>query len=571
MSSSDPPAKVRVDLRAADDVTELTVFDGQFQQVGRGFGRIQTKLAPGLYTVRLRAGGTTRDRLLSIGPSDTEVVATYPALSFVSAAPLEGSVKSRESQREAATQFASLSAPLGNGSALFVFARNWDPTGPPLQGEAEPDPAQGLSIWDATGQQQIADLSAAGSGRMSGPSWVACSVLVEPGGYRLRQTLADGRGYELALVASPGWQTQVFLPPLRRDKSDQSPKFSGATILLSKDGGFDPSSPGSRLVELARQALCRKVTAVTPEVIRQILSAKLNNPMLGLIGAHLVLASSSDQDHQALFTDPLVLLRNLRGLLGDAHPDVEALALKLTPGPSAFRFTYPPMLRRSWALVIDASTSQPELVPNDSPAARIASRVCGPEPWLVWRAGEDDTEEVLESVLEEHLRIAAPDAGPLEAVPSRSLEARLGERGLKSLAHSLGLPGGQVKALVQRAGTRTVRAQPLPMEVPEKPEPTPLAPRAEIVQTRAAYERDRGARFILETWAPVDLRQAERAARDRLGRACEVEPLFPQADDRAWLGRFFLARLPGVRFGDLPDSPFDWAYNVRDGADLFRS
>ena len=79
-------------------------------------------------------------------------------------------------------------------------------------------------------------------------------------------------------------------------------------------------------------------------------------------------------------------------------------------------------------------------------------------------------------------------------------------------------------------------------------------------------DRAAGAAFILETRRPEPTATVARVARDRLGAGCAVEPLFPGPDPT-----FFLARLPGVRFSDIPESPYDWAYAVRDRDDFFRS
>ncbi len=120
------------------------------------------------------------------------------------------------------------------------------------------------------------------------------------------------------------------------------------------------------------------------------------------------------------------VIRNLRWILGGGrgfrdhteqetlehyfqhggHPDVEALAAYVRHAAEELRnrvgaeaaveiaaldpaepppvFPTPPMLRRSWALILGISADRPEIVPADSLTARAARSVWGPEPWLLW-------------------------------------------------------------------------------------------------------------------------------------------------------------------------------------------
>jgi hypothetical protein len=75
---------------------------------------------------------------------------------------------------------------------------------------------------------------------------------------------------------------------------------------------------------------------------------------------------------------------NLRTLLGDQrHPDVEALALAADM-PTDYEFAMPPMLRRSWAVVVQASATRPQLTPPGSVANAIAMLITNQDPWLIW-------------------------------------------------------------------------------------------------------------------------------------------------------------------------------------------
>jgi hypothetical protein len=79
--------------------------------------------------------------------------------------------------------------------------------------------------------------------------------------------------------------------------------------------------------------------------------------MLGIYAAHLLLLEASVDVE--LFRE---VVGNLRTVLGRQHPDVEALALRAPGEPAPLPFENPPMLSRSWSLMVEATVAQPSLV-----------------------------------------------------------------------------------------------------------------------------------------------------------------------------------------------------------------
>ena len=77
------------------------------------------------------------------------------------------------------------------------------------------------------------------------------------------------------------------------------------------------------------------------------------------------------------------MVKNLRMLMPYPHPDVEALALRLE-GTPVVQVSIPPMLRRSWSIILDASADEKAMVMRGSAAADIIGRVCSVDPWLTW-------------------------------------------------------------------------------------------------------------------------------------------------------------------------------------------
>ena len=190
---------------------------------------------------------------------------------------------------------------------------------------------------------------------------------------------------------------------------------------MSRPGcGFDPSNASVRLTELARQGLTSGRIPVTAEDLRQMILGKFENPMLGLFGAHLLIPLLADESLflqrpnnpeilklncsiQRVLGVPadgiigpqtLPMLRrlleevvgNLEALLGD-HPDVNALRQSL-PGNenrifSDAKVCLPPMLRRSWHTLVRSDPGYYRAKAS-SILARMADRIWGSGPWLVW-------------------------------------------------------------------------------------------------------------------------------------------------------------------------------------------
>jgi hypothetical protein len=207
------------------------------------------------------------------------------------------------------------------------------------------------------------------------------------------------------------------------------------TVLMARGMGFLPDDSEVRQGELARLALANGRKVLSADIL-QILGGKFGNPMLGIFGGHLLLMDASPAIRAAggAVVTPekkpdLGLLAqvvlNLRGLVGVSHPDVEALALAC--GGTAHRFSTPPMIRRSWALVVDRTVSESDLVPIGSLAADAAAHVLSDEPWLVWTSGDapgvrGSIERNIASALRSHVRGSLPVPGvarttsPFEAI-----------------------------------------------------------------------------------------------------------------------------------------------------------
>jgi hypothetical protein len=181
-----------------------------------------------------------------------------------------------------------------------------------------------------------------------------------------------------------------------------------------------PDSPEMRLAERARYCLSRGANMMNAPHLDEMLRAKFENPMLGILGAHLLLL---DKEPRYDLID--LVLTNTGGLLGDDFPDVVALKMKfasMTRGDGVRRVSdivpvnFPPLLRRSWDYLLDASATTPDLIPAGSFSARISRSIVNSGIWLAWRpeqtpieAGRPAGPLQIEKKLE---RMQAPPSAP---------------------------------------------------------------------------------------------------------------------------------------------------------------
>jgi hypothetical protein len=386
MSSSNATSEIRLTVEAEEPGTEIFLLDDQFRLKERSVGRLDTRQSPGVYKIKLRAGYETREEIILL--QDEPVERHYPALAFYSPIPLEGTGGSIKSQAEAAERLSREAKPIaaGEGSRIFIFARDY--IGGGVESPEEPvaeNPAAGLSLKNVAGKMLV-DL-AEKSEVCGGPEpWAACAVEVAPGPYVLSLKTPGGEMFEQIIYAPLGWHAQVFLTQRlheSRRAEGQSrtlkiPDLPGAALLLTSSQDFNANDGGARLVELARISFSNRRRVLTGE-LRKMLYGKFEHPMLGIYGAHLLLLEK--ELDVSLYNQ---VVNNLRGIFKDSHPDVEALSLATNEDATSYVFNLPPMLRRSWSLVVKATVRRPDLVPIGSKAAQVADCVLGTKPWMTW-------------------------------------------------------------------------------------------------------------------------------------------------------------------------------------------
>ncbi|SDR55242.1 hypothetical protein SAMN05519103_05068 [Rhizobiales bacterium GAS113] len=371
------PSPNVLSVQTPDKVSEIAVLDGRQNRVATGLGALRAELPAGLYKVRVRVGSATSEQLVSLD-QDRVISFKTEELKFPTPVPLMGTSRSHEYHMQAALD-ASDSKPvkLGEGATLLIFSRDWTP------GEtAAGAPMAGLTLHDAAGSQML-KLEDVADVRRQGDVSAGSLISVVPGAYRLRLTLPDKTASERIIIGVPQWQTQIFM--LMRDYGEERrADLAGGAILMSK-GAFDPSGKAERVAVLARYALTQD-RKIADAVYQELLQLKFQDPILGLLAAHLLLRDEPEKRDIRK-----EVLTNVRAMLGAEHPDVRALELG-DPGAAEkskeHSFRWPPMLRASWDLITAASVALTVKVPKRSIAASIMSLVLPTAPWLTWQAGE---------------------------------------------------------------------------------------------------------------------------------------------------------------------------------------
>lgn len=380
MSKSEPLLPLHV--TSEDPAVRMTVVDSGLAPVAEGVRELDLKLPPGVYACRFEAGASVREQLVSLAPGSPPAHVHQERIAFSSAAPLADTRTDFSDQSDAAFRLSrEVHRRLGSGGHLFLFIRDLDQ-------RARSSPARGLTIRDAEGRLlvDVEEESSSGGDRTEHvPPWAGCTLELDPGLYRIRSSVIGGHATEQMLTVTRGWQTQVFAGrrPSQAQGRGRRPNLTGASVLMARMGdGFDPGRSDLRATDLARQGLRDRRAAVPIDDLERMVCAKWQNPMLAIYGAHLMI-HQPEPDMKLL----RAVAQNLHGLVGD-HPDVAALDLWLAGrGVEAAQvadFAFPPMLKSSWSLVVDASAARPDLVPRGSLSAEVAESVLSGGPWLRW-------------------------------------------------------------------------------------------------------------------------------------------------------------------------------------------
>jgi hypothetical protein len=356
------PKSFDLEINTGEPTAEIFIIDRFFELTDRGVGSLRVNKPFGIYKVKIRLGRDTTEQIVLLDRDRLDLQLKLPQLA--SAAPLAGSALIHE-YHEAAAQGISqhVDISVGSGGQLSLMVRSW--------GDAERDeptvlPWQGIEVIDAAGQT-IANLADSGRQDRQGDPMVVCNLELDPGTYYLRRRLRDNRIVEQSAIVSAGWRTELFLLKLAGVGKIASCDRHRLSIFMHQIGQDRLDDDRDRMIDAARIALTDGRHILTDEM-KQMFLKKCDNPIAGMIGSHLLLMehdrqTNANPKYSLNLLD--IAVANLRRLVGENHPDIEALSLRcLDPDLHTKQpFSSPPMLVFSWQLMVQASKNNPQLIP----------------------------------------------------------------------------------------------------------------------------------------------------------------------------------------------------------------
>lgn len=382
-------------VHTSDETAESFIIDSQYHRIDSRVGdRITFQLPPGLYSVKVRVGSSFQEKPVTL-LEDQSI--NFEPFQFSSSAPLENTLHTSSQQMENVDKYTKkevADVSIGTGSRIFVYEDIYDDR------NKNNDPFIGVTLRNDKDKILIDfEKPAFGNYSRDRESRAACDVEISPGSYSLCVEAANGEIFRQTIIASPGWQTQIFLTQRNygvKETDARADLLNGSIFMARIGDGFNaknasngPDPQDLRLTELVRQALVNRRNVLSKDVLEKLFSGKIENPMLGIYAAHILLLN-----RDFIFSEIKTIVGNLRNLLREPHPDVESLALKMGM-PTDYVFRSFPMLYRSWELVVEASVQRPEIVALNSLASKYAGQFWNCDLWLIWGKNNKDLQKNL--------------------------------------------------------------------------------------------------------------------------------------------------------------------------------
>lgn len=388
-----------IEIRTQQNLFPVELLDHQFRRLHRGYGNLRVSVPPGIYMARCEIGGPAVERLVRVQPGQSlRIDFDDPAtLLLPSSAPVPGSVSRHEFYTEAASSLATRTPPhatFGSGARLVLFATHLDFAQAPDFSQPAPCVHWGdVTLRDIEGRvlaELPGDSLRDDFDRASGRAGLCLDL--NPGGYFLEwptSSPADPHTSVQPLWLPEGWITCLFAGAVG---ANPTPRQETVSVHMCRLGNEPPpyepeADQVNAAAELALASLRTGRRQLGNDQVQMLLHAKFSNPMLGLLGAHMLLQRS--KPNQDLLG---VVCWNLHALLGE-HPDVVALGLLMEARfgtrlglPDVLAIEFPPMLRDGLLAVDRALWQKPESV-GMSRAARLARlRILPQGPWtLFWK------------------------------------------------------------------------------------------------------------------------------------------------------------------------------------------
>jgi hypothetical protein len=399
-----------ISVESPEHMFPVELLDTSGRKLARGYGRLALSIPAGDYVARCEVGGPAIDRMVTVvaGEASTVLFTKDDLPCLPSAAPVLSAVTRHEFYTEDAAALAN--QVLGNwnaqGTNLVLFASRFEYAKRPGSTRAKPVHWGELRLRAARGEVLVelpGEATRSESDRLVGRAGVALKQL-QPGGYFLEWPSTDPKGTSVQLQPlwlSAGWTTLLFASALGESST---PRRETVSIQMARNESqilpYDPAQNYlNTAAELALASFRTGRRQLGDQALDLLLDGKFDNPMLGILGAYVLLRDQ--QADRALLSR---VIRNLELLVGD-HPDVLALRL-LASGrtpveeapPKDSMLKFPPMVHVG-LMGADALEwqehgtlfSSPAYVDRMSAVTRLAKQRALPEgPWTAfWHPTKD--------------------------------------------------------------------------------------------------------------------------------------------------------------------------------------
>jgi hypothetical protein len=188
----------------------------------------------------------------------------------------------------------------------------------------------------------------------------------------------------MALTACGGWTTHIYCLAQRLNDGTFRIDLSQATLAMTRiDADVFASWTPFRIRETAFSALRAGYLLRGPAPI-QALCHDFDDPLLGIVGAHLLLMDKKEDVDMDSFDSVVRRLQELVGGDAELHPDILMLRARSRLTPQQVRFSSPPLFSRSWRLMLQTARSHPNSIPRSSAVNEVAPAIFHASPWLMW-------------------------------------------------------------------------------------------------------------------------------------------------------------------------------------------
>ena len=386
VASTDPDDNFVLIVNPHQPTAEIFLIDQTLRKRAQSRGILTAGFSFGVYKIKIRVGHTVTESLILLDQdldfstvqenlegfallSDPLADLSMASAAVISAAPLPGTGLTREAHRGVLEAWKiGLPVPLGSRSGspppsaeIRLMARVWSDQQATLR---QVRPWQGTELLDSSDQvvRAFKDLPEQSA---DGDPYVEDQVPVAPGTYFVRYPHERDRTLAGALTVPKGWTVELFLLALGGSTTAAGVRFNRMTVLMRRVGDSQRDVAFEQTLESARIAMVNERRVLNRE-LEEILVRNFQNPIAGILGGHLLLQEERRRPSPSSKLDLLDgVVTNLRTLVGDEHPDVEALSLHCPTASlrASKPFQQPPLFARSWELIVEASQRQPELLP----------------------------------------------------------------------------------------------------------------------------------------------------------------------------------------------------------------